>query len=52
MLEVSIDSLNVKRFAKRRGVDGLLRIIDNLDFVLAKRKPFTYAINAAVNWRT
>ena len=49
MLEVSIDSLNVQRFAKRRGVDGLPRIIENLDFVLAKRRPFTTQINAAVN---
>ena len=49
MLEVSIDSLNVQRFAKRRGVDGLPRIIENLDYVLAKRRPFTTQINAAVN---
>lgn len=49
MLEVSIDSLNPQRFAKRRGVDGLPRILDNLDFVLKKRKPFTTQINAAVN---
>jgi MoaA/NifB/PqqE/SkfB family radical SAM enzyme len=49
MLEVSIDSLNVQRFAKRRGVDGLPKILDNLDFVLKKRKPFTTQINAAVN---
>ena len=49
MLEVSIDSLNPQRFAKRRGVDGLPKIIDNLDFVLKKRQPFTTQINAAVN---
>jgi MoaA/NifB/PqqE/SkfB family radical SAM enzyme len=49
MLEVSIDSLNAQRFAKRRGVDGLPKIVDNLDFVLKKRKPFTTQINAAVN---
>jgi len=49
MLEVSIDSLNPERFAKRRGVNALPRILDNLDFVLAKRKPFTTQINAAVN---
>ena len=49
MLEVSIDSLNPQRFAKRRGVDGLAKILDNLDFVLKKRKPFTTQINAAVN---
>jgi len=49
MLEVSIDSLNAQRFAKRRGVDGLPRILGNLDFVLKKRKPFTTQINAAVN---
>lgn len=49
MLEVSIDSLNPERFAKRRGVNALPRIIENLEFVLAKRKPFTTQINAAVN---
>lgn len=49
MLEVSIDSLNPQRFAKRRGIDGLPKIVDNLDFVLARRKPFTTQINAAVN---
>jgi MoaA/NifB/PqqE/SkfB family radical SAM enzyme len=49
MLEVSIDSLNQQRFAKRRGIDGLPRIRENLDFVLKKRKPFTTQINAAVN---
>lgn len=49
MLEVSIDSLNPQRFAKRRGLDGLPRILDNLEFVLKKRKPFTTQINAAVN---
>ena len=37
MLEVSIDSLNVQRFAKRRGVNGLPTILENLDYVLAKR---------------
>ncbi len=49
MLEVSIDSLNPQRFAKRRGVDGLPKILGNLDFVLKKRRPFTTQINAAVN---
>jgi MoaA/NifB/PqqE/SkfB family radical SAM enzyme len=49
MLEVSIDSLNPQRFAKRRGLDGLSKILDNLYFVLAKRKPLTTQINAAVN---
>lgn len=49
MLEVSIDSLNPARFAKRRGIDGLARILDNLEFVLTKRRPFTTQINAAVN---
>ncbi|MGH9355355.1 MAG: radical SAM protein [Terriglobia bacterium] len=49
MLEVSIDSLNPERFAKRRGVKGLPRIIENLDFVLKTRKPFTTQVNAAVN---
>ena len=49
MLEVSIDSLNEKRFAKRRGIDGLKKIVDNLEFVLQRRKPLTTQINAAVN---
>jgi MoaA/NifB/PqqE/SkfB family radical SAM enzyme len=49
MLEVSIDSLKRERFAKRRGIDGLPRILENLEFVLQKRKPFTTQINAAVN---
>ncbi len=49
MLEVSIDSLNQKRFAKRRGIDGLPKILDNLEFVLTKRRPFTTQVNAAVN---
>ena len=49
MLEVSIDSLNAERFAKRRGINGLPKIIENLDYVLTKRKPFTTQINAAVN---
>jgi MoaA/NifB/PqqE/SkfB family radical SAM enzyme len=49
MLEVSIDSLNVQRFAKRRGLDGLPKILSNLDFVLTKRKPLTTQINATVN---
>jgi len=49
MLEVSIDSLNRQRFAKRRGLDGLPTILDNLEFVLKRRRPFTTQINAAVN---
>jgi MoaA/NifB/PqqE/SkfB family radical SAM enzyme len=49
MLEVSIDSLNPARFAKRRGLDGLPKILENLEYVLGKRKPFTTQINAAVN---
>lgn len=49
MLEVSIDSLNPERFAKRRGINGLPKIIENLEVVLTKRKPFTTQINAAVN---
>jgi len=49
MLEVSIDSLNPQRFAKRRGLDGLPKILSNLEYVLAKRQPFTTQINATVN---
>ena len=49
MLEVSIDSLDPKRFAKRRGLEGLPTILDNLEYVLRLRRPFTTQINAAVN---
>jgi len=49
MLEVSIDSLDPKRFAKRRGLDGLPTILENLEYVLRLRRPFTTQINAAVN---
>ena len=49
MLEVSIDTLDAQRYAKRRGIDALPTIIENLEFVLTKRKPFTTQINAAVN---
>jgi MoaA/NifB/PqqE/SkfB family radical SAM enzyme len=49
MLEISIDSLDEKRFEKRRGIAGLPVIIKNLDYVLTKRKPFSTQINAAVN---
>jgi MoaA/NifB/PqqE/SkfB family radical SAM enzyme len=49
MLEVSIDSLHPQRFAKRRGVDALPRVIENLESVLSQRKPFTTQVNAAVD---
>lgn len=49
MLEVSIDSLEPRRFAKRRGLDGLPAILNNLEYVLKLRRPFTTQINAAVN---
>jgi MoaA/NifB/PqqE/SkfB family radical SAM enzyme len=49
MLEVSIDTLNPQRFRKRRGLDGLSHILDDLEFVLKRRRPFTTQINAAVN---
>ena len=49
MLEVSVDSLQPERFARRRGIDALPKILDNLDYVLARRKPFTTQINAAVD---
>jgi MoaA/NifB/PqqE/SkfB family radical SAM enzyme len=52
MLEVSIDSLNPEHFARRRGLHALPRILENLDFVLKKRKPFTTQINAVVNMET
>lgn len=49
MLEVSIDSLNPERFGRRRGLHALPRVLENLDFVLKKRKPFSTQINAVVN---
>lgn len=49
MLEVSIDSLRPERFARRRGLDALPRVLDNLEFVRKKRKPFTTQINAVVD---
>jgi len=49
LLEVSVDSLQPERFARRRGIDSLPQILANLDYVLARRKPFTTQINAAVD---
>jgi MoaA/NifB/PqqE/SkfB family radical SAM enzyme len=48
-LEVSIDTLDREKFAKRRGIDGLPTILDGLDHLLGKYKPNTIQINAAVD---
>jgi len=48
-LEVSIDTLDRQKFAKRRGIDGLPTILDGLDHLLGKYPHHTIQINAAVD---
>ncbi len=48
-LEVSIDTLDREKFAKRRGVDGLPTILVALDYILGKLDHHTIQINAAVD---
>jgi MoaA/NifB/PqqE/SkfB family radical SAM enzyme len=48
-LEVSIDTLDRKKFADRRGIDGLPVILEALDHILGKLKHKTIQINAAVD---
>ena len=48
-LEVSIDTLDREKFAKRRGVDGLPTILAALDYILGKLEHHTIQINAAVD---
>ena len=48
-LEVSIDTLDRKKFAKRRGIDGLPTILDGLDHLLGAYPHHTIQINAAVD---
>ncbi|HWK08630.1 MAG TPA: radical SAM protein [Vicinamibacterales bacterium] len=48
-LEVSIDTLDREKFARRRGIDGLPTILDGLDHLLGRVPHHTIQINAAVN---
>jgi MoaA/NifB/PqqE/SkfB family radical SAM enzyme len=48
-LEVSIDTMDREKFARRRGVDGLPAILAALDYILGKLKHNTIQINAAVD---
>ena len=49
LLEVSIDTLDEKKFAKRRGLDSLKNIIEQLDYLIAHHRPRDIQLNAAVN---
>jgi MoaA/NifB/PqqE/SkfB family radical SAM enzyme len=49
LLEVSIDTLNREKFAKRRGIDGLPTILSALDHLLGTYKHNSIQINAAVD---
>ena len=48
-LEVSIDTLDRDKFAKRRGIDGLPTILAALDHLLGTYEHHTIQINAAVD---
>ena len=48
-LEVSIDTLDRRKFAERRGIDGLPTILTALDHILGKLQFNTIQINAAVD---
>jgi MoaA/NifB/PqqE/SkfB family radical SAM enzyme len=48
-LEVSIDTLDREKFAKRRGIDGLPTILAALDHLLGTYEHHTIQINAAVD---
>ena len=48
-LEVSIDTLDREKFARRRGIDGLPVILEALDHILDKLDHKTIQINAAVD---
>ncbi|CDM64134.1 radical SAM protein [Pyrinomonas methylaliphatogenes] len=49
LLEISIDTLDREKFARRRGLDGLPTILDGLDYLLGKYEHNTIQINAAVD---
>ncbi|PYR92485.1 MAG: hypothetical protein DMF84_13345 [Acidobacteria bacterium] len=48
-LEVSIDTLDREKFARRRGIDGLPTILAALDYLLGRYEHHTIQINAAVD---
>ncbi|HEV3214230.1 MAG TPA: radical SAM protein [Vicinamibacterales bacterium] len=48
-LEVSIDTLDRAKFARRRGIDGLPTILAALDHLLGEHQHHTIQINAAVD---
>jgi MoaA/NifB/PqqE/SkfB family radical SAM enzyme len=48
-LEVSIDTLDREKFARRRGIDGLPTILAALDHITGKLEHNTIQINAAVD---
>jgi MoaA/NifB/PqqE/SkfB family radical SAM enzyme len=48
-LEVSIDTLDREKFARRRGIDGLPTILAALDHLLGAYQHRTFQINAAVD---
>jgi MoaA/NifB/PqqE/SkfB family radical SAM enzyme len=51
-VEISIDTLDRAKFAKRRGIDGLPTILDGLDHLLGKYSHHVIQINAAVDLDT
>src|SRR5207247_1912439 len=48
-LEVSIDTLDRAKFARRRGIDGLHTILSALDYIKENLSHNTIQVNAAVN---
>jgi len=48
-LEVSIDTLDREKFARRRGIDGLPTILNALDYIKGNLRHNTIQINAAVD---
>lgn len=48
-LEISVDTLDRQKFAKRRGIDGLPTILDGLDHLLGRYAHHSIQINAAVD---
>jgi len=48
-LEVSIDTLDREKFARRRGIDGLPTILAGLDHLLGTYEHHTIQVNAAVD---
>src|SRR5437762_10288412 len=48
-LEISIDTLDREKFAKRRGIDGLPTILAGLDYLLGNFEHHLIQVNAAVD---